>query len=105
MSVRGALHLKSACSDLGDNTLLANVEWLDMAPFVGMEIVAVDASEAWGASVLNADGHIVMPTGFPRTARCIADRGLDLRVIDLSELRKAEGGPTCLSILIDSAVT
>ena len=105
VSVHGALHLKSACSALGSNTLLANAEWLDMAPFAGMEIVAVEASEAWGASVLNADGHIVIPTGFPQTARCSADRGLDVHVIDLSELRKAEGGPTCLSILIERAVT
>ena len=105
VSVRGALHLKSACSWLGHDAVLANPEWLDTAPFSGLEIVAVDASEAWGASVLNVDGRIVMPAGFPRTARLLADRGLDVHVIDLSELRKAEGGPTCLSIVLPNAVT
>jgi len=105
VSVRGALHLKSACSWLGDDTVLANADWLDAAPFAGMEIVHVDAAEAWGASVLNVDGHIVMPAGFPQTARRLTDRGLDVHVIDLSELRKAEGGPTCLSILLPKGVT
>ena len=100
VSVRGALHLKSACSYLGDDTLLANVDWIDTAPFRGMEILPVDASEAWGASVLNAQGHIVMPADFPRIARLLERRGLGVEVIDLSELRKAEGGPTCLSILL-----
>ena len=100
VSVRGALHLKSACSYLGDNTLLANVEWIDTTPFKGMEILPVGASEAWGASVLNAEGHVVMPAGFPQTARLLERRGFGVEIIDLSELRKAEGGPTCLSILL-----
>jgi dimethylargininase len=105
VSVYGALHLKSACSWLGGDTVLANPDWLDAAPFAGMEIVPIDASEAWGAIVLHFDDHIVMPAGFPQTARLLADRGLEVHVIDLSELRKAEGGPTCLSILLPKAVT
>lgn len=103
VSVRGALHLKSACSYLGDNTLLANVEWIDTTRFRAMEILPVDASEPWGASVLNAEGHIVMPAGFRQTSRLLERRGFDVEVIDLSELRKAEGGPTCLSILLSNS--
>jgi dimethylargininase len=104
VSVRGALHLKSACSYLGDDTLLANIDWLDTAPFREMKILPVDASEEWGASVLNAEGCIVMPSGFPNTTRRLVDHGLEAHVIDLSELRKAEGGPTCLSILLPREV-
>jgi len=100
VSVQGALHLKSASSYLGDDTLLANVDWIDTTPFRGMEILPVDASEAWGASVLNAEGHLVMPAGFPQTARLLERRGFGVEILDLSELRKAEGGPTCLSILL-----
>lgn len=105
VSVGGALHLKSACSDVGDNALLANPEWLDVAPFTGMEILPIEPTEAWGASVLHDDGRIIMPTGFPRTARLLEHRGLDVHIVDLSELRKAEGGPTCLSILLPRPVT
>jgi dimethylargininase len=105
VSVAGALHLKSACSYIGGNTLLANPEWLDVAPFAGMEILPIELSEAWGASVLYDDRRIVMPSGFPRTARLLESRGLAVHIIDLSELRKAEGGPTCLSILLPRPVT
>ena len=105
VSVAGALHLKSACSYVGGNTLLANPEWFDVAPFGGMEILPIEANETWGASVLYDDGRVVMPSGFPRTARLLENRGLDVHIIDLSELRKAEGGPTCLSILLPRPVT
>ncbi|HKW10683.1 MAG TPA: arginine deiminase family protein [Gemmatimonadaceae bacterium] len=100
VSVAGALHLKSACTSVGGQGLLANPEWVDVRPFAHMEIIPVDPSEAWGASVLDVDGRVVMLTGFPGTAGTLRDRGLDVHEIDLTELRKAEGGPTCLSILL-----
>jgi len=103
VEVKGALHLKSACSIVGERTVLANTEWVDMSPFAGMDVLPVDASEAWGASVLHADGHVVMPTGFPRTARMLGEQGLVVHEVDLTEIRKAEGGPTCLSILLPRA--
>lgn len=100
VDVKGALHLKSACSFLGGRTMLANAEWVDLSPFAGFGVLKVDAAEAWGASVLHAEGHVVMPTGFARTARMLADAGLTVHEVDLTEIRKAEGGPTCLSILL-----
>jgi dimethylargininase len=100
VSVDGALHLKSACTALDEDTILANPEWVDVAPFASMRIVHADASEPWGASVLRVDGNIVMPTGFPRTERLLQAHGYRVRTLELSELRKAEGGPTCLSILV-----
>ena len=100
--VGGALHLKSACSYVGERRLLANVDWVDLTAFSGMDIIAVPESEAWGASVLYVDGHVVMPAGFPRTRELLEERGLAVHELDLSEIRKAEGGPTCLSILLPS---
>jgi len=63
----------------------------------------VDASEAWAASVLLAGDDIVMLTGFRRTRQMLAVTGRAVHEIDLSELRKAEGGPTCLSILLSAS--
>jgi dimethylargininase len=100
VSVRGALHLKSASTHLGGEAVLANPDWIDVAPLDGLEIVPAAASEPWGASVLLVDTTLVMPAGFPRTLELLRRRGLCVEVIDLSELRKAEGGPTCLSILL-----
>ncbi|HEY2375603.1 MAG TPA: hypothetical protein VGH98_06470 [Gemmatimonadaceae bacterium] len=105
VSVAGALHLKSACSFVGENALLANTDWFDVAPFAGMEILPIETAEAWGASVLYDDGRVVTLAGFPLTKDLLESRGLDVRVVDLSELRKAEGGPTCLSILLPRAAS
>ena len=105
VSVGGALHLKSACSFVGNDTTLANIDWIDPRPLANMTIVPVEPSESWGASVLYVDGHVVMPTGFPCTAQTLCDLGLDVHPVDLSELRKAEGGPTCLSILLPRVTT
>ena len=98
--VHGALHLKSACSIVGERTLLANTDWVDVRLFPGMDVLPVGEAEAWGASVLYADGRIVMPSGFPETQEMLARQGLDVHELDLTEIRKAEGGPTCLSILL-----
>ena len=98
--VLGALHLKSACAYVGGNAMLVNPEWVDVTPLAGFELVPADASEPWGASALLVDETLIMAAGFSRTAGALRARGLDVREIDLSELRKAEGGPTCLSILL-----
>ena len=98
--VSGALHLKSAAAFLGGAAMLVNPAWVDVTPFVGFELVPADAAEPWGASALKAGETLVMAAGFPRTVGALRARGLDVREIDLSELRKAEGGPTCLSILL-----
>lgn len=103
VAVKGALHLKSACSIVGEGTVLANTDWVDMSPFAGMTVLPVDSSEAWGASVLHSHGHVVMPTGFPRTAHTLGERGLVVHELNLTEIRKAEGGPTCLSILLPNS--
>ena len=103
--VSGALHLKSACSIVGERTVLANTEWIDLAAFAGMDVLPVDATEAWGASVLCTDGHVVMPSGFPLTARTLGEHGLVVHEVNLTEIRKAEGGPTCLSILLPNVAS
>jgi dimethylargininase len=103
VSVGGALHLKSACTYIGAGALLANPEWVDLTPFRSMELVCVDRAEQWGASVLLVTDTLVMPTGFPNTARILHAVGRRVEATDLSELRKAEGGPTCLSIIVSRA--
>jgi dimethylargininase len=100
VSVTGALHLKSACSHIGGGAVLANLDWIDARALGGVEVVRADSSEPWGASVLRVDDTLVMPAGFPRTRALLRARGLTVNIVDLSELRKAEGGPTCLSILV-----
>jgi dimethylargininase len=102
VEVEGALHLKTACTYAGRGILLANPEWAATNIFTGVEILAVDEQEPWGGSVLAIGDTLVMAASFPRTRAKLEARGFTVVPVDLSELQKAEGGPTCLSIVFDA---
>jgi dimethylargininase len=97
--VTGCLHLKSAVTSLGRNTLLANRAWFDTTPFAGQEWVDVDPAEPHAANALALAGTVIHPASFPRTRARIAARGFHVTPLDISELQKAESGLTCSSLL------
>jgi dimethylargininase len=98
--VHGCLHLKTACTALDDQRLLVNPAWLDMRALRKFDVLRVPDDEPWAANVLRIGKSICMAAGQPRTAEMIDGLGFDVRVIDLSEFAKAEGGVTCLSLLV-----
>jgi dimethylargininase len=99
VEVRGALHLKTACCHIGDGVILANRKWLDTAPLREFRIVDIAPDEPRAANVLAAGDSVIAPLGFPRTAEILAGIGKKVRLIDVSELMKAEAGVTCSSLL------
>ena len=102
VEVVGALHLKTACTYAGRGILLANPEWAATNIFREVEVLPVDPGEPWGACVLAIGDTLVMPAAFPRTRARLEARGFTVVPVDVSELQKAEGGPTCLSIVFDA---
>jgi len=100
--VRGCLHLKSACTCLDGETLLANRNWFDPAAFQDLRVVDVSPGEPRAANVLAIAGTVLVPTAFPRTAALIERLGWKVRLLDISELMKAEAGLTCSSILLET---
>ncbi len=100
--VSGCLHLKSAVTQLGGNTLLANRTWFDAAPLAGHEWIDVDPAEPHAANALALGGTIIFPASFPRTRARIEARGFSVASIDISELQKAESGLTCSSLLFEA---
>lgn len=100
--VTGCLHLKSAVTYLGENTLLANRTWFDNAPFAGYGWIDVDPAEPHAANALALGGTIIFPASFRRTHGRIGSRGFRLTALDISELQKAESGLTCSSLLFEA---
>lgn len=92
---RGCLHLKSAVTEIGDDTVIINPAWVD--PF-GPHI-AVHPDEPFAANVLLL-GEIVVSGLYPRTVERLERGGRNVRTVDASELAKAEGGVTCCSIIV-----
>jgi dimethylargininase len=99
VDVPGCLHLKSAATALDAETLLVNPEWIDTAPLLAYDLVAVDPAEPWAANVLAVGGRVVAHDGFPRTAERLVARGYKIVSVDVSEFLKAEAGVTCKSIV------
>lgn len=100
--VTGCLHLKSAVTYIGRNTLLANRGWFDHQPFVGFDWIEVDPQEPHAANALEINGKVIFPASFPRTRARLEARGFDVTPLDISELQKAESGLTCSSLLFEA---
>jgi dimethylargininase len=99
VSVTGCLHLKSAVTFLGHNTLVANRALFDPAPFAGHQWIDVEPSEPHAANALAIDATIIFPASFPRTRARIEAAGFQVTSLDISELQKAESGLTCSSLI------
>ena len=100
--VKGCLHLKSAVTFLGRNTLLANREWFDTSFLSGYEWIDVDRAESHAANALAFGDTIIFPASFPRTRARIEAGGFQVTPLDISELQKAESGLTCSSLIFES---
>lgn len=99
--VRHCLHLKTAVARIDDNLLLINPDWLDPAHFPGYHCEPIHPQEPYGTNVMRRGKFALTTEAFPNTGEWLARRGLDLIVIDQSELAKAEAGLTCSSVLIE----
>ncbi|MEP6898379.1 MAG: hypothetical protein ABI870_07595, partial [Rhodanobacter sp.] len=98
VTTRGCLHLKSAVTQLADDALLLQPEWVDREPFAGYRIIEVDPAEPHAANVVRVDDGLLMPANFPRTRDRLLAAGFKLVTVDVSELQKAEGAVTCCSL-------
>jgi dimethylargininase len=61
----------------------------------------VDPGEPLAANVVRVGGAVLTASAFPRTRRILERLGIDVHVVDVSELAKAEGAVTCCSILLE----
>jgi dimethylargininase len=101
--VTGCLHLKSAVTHLGRNTLLGNRAWFYWKRFEGFEWVDVDPAEPHAGNALAIGESIIFPASFLKTRARIEAKGFRVESLDISELQKAESGLTCSSLLFEAA--
>ena len=76
-------------------------EWIAPAFFDGLDVIAVDTGEPFAANVVRVGNAVLTASAFPRTRRVLEGRGIEVHVVDVSELAKAEGAVTCCSILLE----
>jgi dimethylargininase len=97
----GTLHLQSAVTALADDAVVGTAELLEQPALRGVPTkVVVPPEEAAAGNVLAVGTTVVLPAGCPRTAAAVAALGFEVREVDLGEFAKADGGATCLSLLV-----
>ncbi|MBI2759096.1 MAG: dimethylargininase [Chloroflexi bacterium] len=99
ITVTGCLHLKSAVTQVAEDTLLINPEWADKNYFDEMNFIEIDPSEPYAANALMIGGTIIYPTAFPKTQKRLEAAGVKIVNVDADELAKAEGAVTCCSLI------
>ena len=99
VTVTGCLHLKSAVTQVSEDTLLVNPEWVSKEDFPGMQFIEVDPSEPYAANAVLVAGTLIYPSSFPKTKTKLEKAGINLLIVEADELAKAEGAVTCCSLI------
>lgn len=102
VNVTGCLHLKSAVTQVGEDTLLINPRWVSKEDFPGMQFIEIDPSEPYAANAVLVGGTIIYPSSFPKTRAKLEKAGIKLLAVEADELAKAEGAVTCCSLIFEA---
>lgn len=103
VEVSGCLHLKSAVTQVSEDLLLINPAWMDRSIFGAMKFIEVDESEPSAANAVWIAGAVIYPSSFPKTQRRLEEAGLRLKIVDATEVAKAEGAVTCCSLIFQGS--
>ncbi len=96
--VGAGLHLKSSINYIGNNTLLVTEEFAKEKLFKKFDKIILEDNEAYSANTLWINDHLITPAGFPATRSKLDAAGMKIIELDMSEVRKMDGGLTCLSL-------
>jgi dimethylargininase len=103
VQTKGSLHFKSACTAINDETLFVNPDWIELDALKEFHQIYTPTEEPWSANILRFGETICVQAGFPIAAALVKRVADNVEILDISELRKAEAGLTCSSILFESA--
>ena len=97
--VQNVLHLKSACTYLGNNYVILSKGHFDTHILRDYKKIVVPRGEEYAADCLAINGTIMMAKGYPKTKKLVEKEGFFVKELEMSEFRKGEGALTCLSII------
>jgi dimethylargininase len=98
VEVGAGLHFKSSVNYVGKNTLLVTPDFAEREQLIGYDKIVVGKAEAYAANTLLVNEHLLTPTGFPCTRQKLEALGFEIIELETSEVRKMDGGLTCMSI-------
>jgi dimethylargininase len=97
----GVLHLQTAVTALAGDAVVGSAFMLAQPAFRSVRRrVLVPPGEAQGRNALAVGTTVLLPAGCPATTAAVGRLGLEVREVELDEFDKADGGATCLSLLV-----
>ena len=99
VKICNVLHLKSACTYLGDNYVILSKGHFETEILRDYKKIVVPKEEEYAADCLAINGTILMAKGYSKTRKLIEKEGFPVNELDTSEFRKGDGALTCLSII------
>lgn len=96
--VAAGLHLKSVVTFAAPGVAVAYGDGVDRAAIRALGLDVLAAPEPAGGNVLALGSRVLVSAAAPRTADMLATRGLTVVPLELSEIHRADGALTCLSL-------
>jgi dimethylargininase len=94
----GVLHLKSACSLLAEDTVLATPTVAASGIFSGFHLVVTAEGEDDAANALRIGDTVLVNDACPRTIETLRHNGFSVRPLSLRETAKLDAGLSCMSL-------
>jgi dimethylargininase len=98
MPVGDGLHFKSSVNYVGKNTLLVTPDFAGYPELSRYDKIILERDEAYAANTLLVNDRLLTPAGFPSVRKRLEGLGCEIIELETSEMRKMDGGLTCLSI-------
>ena len=98
-----ALHLTSISSTPTDNIILTAEGYLTPEDFgelpKGCEVIMMPEDEVYGCNTIGfSNGKVLVADGYPTVVKTLKERGLEPIILDMGQIREADGSITCCSI-------
>ena len=94
----GVLHLKTACSLIDEETVLATSAIVHSGLFRNYRVIEAPEDEAGGANVLRLSDRVLMGSGFPRIAALLEAHGARPVPLQTTAISMIDAGLTCMSL-------
>jgi len=92
------LHLKSDCSLVDEETVLATRELASSGTLQGLRTLVVPEEERSAANALRVNDVLFVAAGYPRTLDMLAKHGVAVVPIRVSEIARLDAGLSCMSL-------
>lgn len=91
-------HLKTGIAYLGNNKMVVAGEFVDHPAFDSYDKIIITNEDEYSANCIRVNDYVIIPKGYSETKRKINEAGYETIELDMSEVRKQDGGLSCLSL-------